>query len=278
MTTTLSPRRTTAFDASPRRGPIAVPLAAFLVISSAAAPLLAGLQSALNVPPDALMLTQFATAFGALAVFAVTRGRPTAPPPRPRPLVPAIGGVVALAALYAAAVWVGAAVTGQTTAHSVALSTPLPLVVALQFIGAFGEEVGWRGVVQPMLETRMSVLRAATVTGLLFGAGHWFVLGSGVVTYLLFVVGAVLLSWGFAAVTLGMRWWQRALIATALHWLVNVSLIVLPIADVAGAIIAVEAGSLVIGLASLPVLFRAGRAANLERRRRPLAGSGQPAR
>lgn len=256
MVITASTAPSPDIESRPSRRRILPLLALFIAVSSAAAPLLVVGQQALHIPTDALRITQFSTAFGALAVFVAAKGQPLAPRVSRRGVGGPLVAAVVLGLLYAGSVWGSAAVTGRTADHSAALSTAVPFVVVLQLLGALGEEVGWRGVVQPMLETRMNVLGAATFTGLLFGAGHWFVLADGVAYYALFVTGSVMLSWGLAAVSLGLNWWQRTMAATVLHWLVNVSLIVLPVKNVEGVTIPAIVGMLAVGAASLPVLLR----------------------
>ncbi|WP_288817703.1 type II CAAX prenyl endopeptidase Rce1 family protein [uncultured Gordonia sp.] len=99
------------------------------------------------------------------------------------------------------------------------------MVVLAQLLGAAGEEVGWRGVVQPALETRLRLVPAGALTGLLFGLGH---LGGadGFGRFLLFLGSAVLLSWALAFLTAGRGVWVRVLLATGLHWLVNLATLV----------------------------------------------------
>ncbi len=71
--------------------------------------------------------------------------------------------------------------------------------IPLLFVGAILEEIGWRGYLQPLLEMRLSLIVAAIITGLAWGAWHlsyykfgWeFMLG-----FLLFTLSAsVWLGW-----------------------------------------------------------------------------------
>lgn len=105
------------------------------------------------------------------------------------------------------------------------LPGPLVLVLALQVLGTLGEDLGWRGVVEPLLETRCSVLWAGVVTGLLFGLGHFYVAAAGIAVYLVFVLSAVGLSVTLAVLTAGRSLMARVGLATCFHWSVNTGLL-----------------------------------------------------
>ncbi|WP_196250767.1 CPBP family intramembrane glutamic endopeptidase [Cellulomonas sp. JZ18] len=225
MTTTSSaPART-----RPPRGRdrVLLVVVVFLAVSAVASALLAAVQESTGLPADVLVLTQLATAFGAVATWLLWRGRLVLPPVRRRglraPLLAslAVAGVVAAVLVVAQTVW-----DAWPPLDPGALGAPLVVVLAAQLLGAAGEEVGWRGLVQPLLETRLPVLGAAVVTGLLFGLGHVHVLAAGPVVYALFLVSAVGLSVALAYVTTGRSVVQRVVLGTVLHWLVNVVLLV----------------------------------------------------
>lgn len=211
----------------PRRGTAAVVVVVFLAVSAVASALLAAAQSATGLPTDVLALTQLATAVGALVVWLGWRARLVLPPVRRRgwrrPLLESAAVTVAVAG----ALGVAQAVAGAwPPLDPSTLGAPLVVVLVAQLLGAAGEEVGWRGLVQPLLETRVPVPVAGVATGLLFGLGHVHVLAAGTGVYALFVVSAVGLSVALAYVTAGRGVVQRVVVATALHWLVNVVLLV----------------------------------------------------
>lgn len=223
---------------SDRPGPVPTPTAAaapvwavllvFVVVSAVASPLLVAVQDATGWPTSVIVLTQLATACGALVVWALWRGRVPAPAVTTRgwsrpslvSLVAAagVGGVVLLVAALTGSRW--------PVLDPATLPAPLAVVLVLQLVGAAGEEVGWRGVVQPALETRLRLVPAAVVTGLLFGLGHLHVAAAGPVVYGLFVVAAVGLSLLLATLTAGRGVGQRVVLATVLHWLVNLVLLI----------------------------------------------------
>ncbi|WP_168800418.1 CPBP family intramembrane glutamic endopeptidase [Cellulomonas telluris] len=223
---------TTTSDAPARTRPrgrdrVLLVVVVFLAVSAVASVLLAAAQAATGLPTDVLVLTQLATAFGAVVTWLLWRGRLVLPPVRRGglrvPLLASLGvaAVVVAVAAVAQAVWGGWPPLDPAT-----LGAPLVVVLAAQLLGAAGEEVGWRGLVQPLLETRLPVLGAAVVTGLLFGLGHVHVLAAGPVVYALFLVSAVGLSVALAYVTTGRSVVQRVVLGTVLHWLVNVVLLV----------------------------------------------------
>ena len=82
----------------------------------------------------------------------------------------------------------------------------VPLIF-LQAVFIYGgeEELGWRGVMQPLLEEKWNFPAAAIITGLVWGIWHiplWFVQGSSQqnMSFFLFLVLAVLLSFWLAAI------------------------------------------------------------------------------
>jgi membrane protease YdiL (CAAX protease family) len=55
-------------------------------------------------------------------------------------------------------------------------------------IGCFGEEIGWRGYLLPLLSKKHSMFISSLLTGLLWGAWHFTKINSyGVISYLLFI-------------------------------------------------------------------------------------------
>ncbi|MFG3344126.1 CPBP family intramembrane glutamic endopeptidase [Streptomyces sp. NPDC048018] len=168
----------------------------FLAVAFVAAGLLGAVQPALGVPPEVLQLTQFGPAVGVLVVAllwpAPVRRRlagalRAAPDTAPRPgaeagLSPARGTgsagtsgwllltaplVIALSAGTYAVVHGGPVATDPRT-----LSHPFLLIAAAQLVGACGEEVGWRCLLQPLLRTRFGPLTASVLVGSVWGVWH----------------------------------------------------------------------------------------------------------
>ncbi|MCU0425662.1 MAG: CPBP family intramembrane metalloprotease [Candidatus Kapabacteria bacterium] len=73
------------------------------------------------------------------------------------------------------------------------LFSEIPLILAGMFLGAFGEEIGWRGYLQRVLEDRKSRMIAVLVVGALWGLWHVGNFQNGVLYvayFLLFSTGA----------------------------------------------------------------------------------------
>jgi membrane protease YdiL (CAAX protease family) len=206
--------------------PVALPLVAFLVASALASPLLAEMQDLTHLDPDVLRLTVFSTAIGAGVVWLLWR--------RGLPFPPVNSSVIDKTLLFA----VAACLIGVGIAFGLAevegapwrppkpgsLGAPVALVMIVQLLGAAAEEVGWRGVVQPLLETRLAPLQAALITGVLFGLGHFYLaFAIAPASFALFVVSAIAISMILAVATFGRTLGARIVIATFLHYLLNMA-------------------------------------------------------
>ncbi len=239
-------------------------IATFLVVSAAASPLFGLLQDGTGLDPTVLVLAQFSTAVGALVVYAIWRRRLPYPPVTGRglvgPLAVAVGLSLAVVALLVILTW--AERRPWQPLDTATLPIPLGVILVAQFVGAAGEEVGWRGLVQPVLETRVRPLAAGAITGVFFGVGHFYMYAAGFAGYAVFVLSTTGLSIAAAAVTTGRDPWVRVLTGTVLHWLVNVGILI-GFANADASLLwitdtAVAMGAL--GLACVPVLTRRGRA------------------
>lgn len=89
-------------------------------------------------------------------------------------------------------------------------------------LGAVGEELGWRGFLQPVLANRHGPLRAALIVGALWSVWHINQLADPI-RYLSFLMFCLAISVGMAILCVG-SWWQRALVAGLVHFMVNVSM------------------------------------------------------
>jgi membrane protease YdiL (CAAX protease family) len=199
-------------------------LVVFLLVAGIASPLLALWQDAADVDTALIHLPVFATALAAAAVWCRWRPRLLLPPTTRTATVPAIITALGLSVVFAAVLWLLAVLQGRpwNPLDLSTLSAPLPLLLFIRLLSDVGEEIGWRGVVQPLLEPRLGVLGAGAVTGVLFGLGHFPVLlVGGTWVYLVFVIAAVGLSLTLAVLTFGRTLKARVVLATLLHWLTN---------------------------------------------------------
>lgn len=161
---------------------------AFYLVALAASGGFGALQPLTGLDPDVLHLTQVGPAVAALIVLTCSR--------RVRALVsPGLiprGSGAWRAALAAGVVLLGWAVLswagGATPALLGASTLPvgLPLLVVAQLIGSLAEELGWRGLLLPVLRQRFPIATASTIVGLLWGIWHVGIFASGPV----FVAGS----------------------------------------------------------------------------------------
>ena len=100
------------------------------------------------------------------------------------------------------------------------LTTLLPLMITGMLIGAFGEEIGWRSFLQPILEKKNSVLVASILVGIIWGLWHVGHYKSG----LLFMTGFLLFT---ISVSIIVAWLLRGteynlIISAMFHLSINV--------------------------------------------------------
>ncbi|MGO1412880.1 MAG: CPBP family intramembrane glutamic endopeptidase [Microbacterium sp.] len=209
---------------------IARPVIVFLGATALSSLALLGAQALLGIDGRVLALVQFAPAIGALIALAVGRRELWALLPHAVPhrrlgahMLLALGASAVYAALLAGALLAVAA--GDLVGTDPVAGVPFALFALLQFFGALGEEIGWRGVLQPLLEARLARVWASVATGLVWGFWHVQFLTDPLLAAL-FIASAVALSILLGWVSRG-SWWQRAAIAGTIHWLVNLALHVL---------------------------------------------------
>ncbi|MCD0442885.1 CPBP family intramembrane metalloprotease [Glycomyces sp. A-F 0318] len=179
------------------------------------------------VDAELLTLAQFGPALGALATWLIYRRRLKALLPQAVSRKQVVAHTVLMAAAVAlfAALAIGfslATGTGLAGVSSVA-GAPFVLYLVLQLVGATGEEIGWRGLMQPLFETRMGRFAASVVTGVVWALWHVQIFTAGLLVAASFLVSTIAF-----AVLLGHMgngaFWQRVATAAAGHWLINVAL------------------------------------------------------
>lgn len=100
---------------------------------------------------------------------------------------------------------------------------PILAVIGVQFLGAFSEEIGFRGILQHSLYRRWSKPLTGVLVGLIFGLWHVqnFALPLG--EHLLFLASAVVLNVTYTYLMVG-DVWQRMVVATVVHVGINLAL------------------------------------------------------
>ncbi|UFS93729.1 CPBP family intramembrane glutamic endopeptidase [Nocardia huaxiensis] len=202
-------------------------VAAYVALAVVVSGVLLGVQARSGIDAAALSLAQFGPAV-AVGVVVLLWGK------RIRGVVTAavdwedVGGDIA--AVVGAVALLGVLVAGAALVGGMELvgpqsvgAVPFAVFVVFQLVGALGEEIGWRGFLQPALEFRYGRLIAVGITGLIWALWHVKAFTLGVVPAVSFLVAAM----GFAVV-LGYlangSFVQRVLTATVGHWLINVTL------------------------------------------------------
>ncbi|MER7465418.1 CPBP family intramembrane glutamic endopeptidase [Streptomyces sp. NPDC097981] len=202
----------------------------FLAVAFLTAGALGAAQAGTPVPAEVVQLTQFGPAFGVAAVALLWPGRI-------RVLLAgtlrsgerhASRGVLLLATaplIVALCAMSYGALTGDVRFSGPgALDNPFAVIVVAQFVGACGEEIGWRCLLQPLLRTRCGPLASSVTVGLLWGAWH-----VQVFTQAPLYAGAFLLATVALSVVLGSALERvrgsRLLLAGGFHMLINLGLL-----------------------------------------------------
>ncbi|MET9489497.1 type II CAAX endopeptidase family protein [Nocardia sp. NPDC006630] len=218
-----APETSTPQAVQARLWPVVTLYIAVTLVASAG---LLAVQSVSGIDAAVLSLVQFAPAIGALITWlsfrkSITRLLPAEIPWR-RVRIDLLSILVACVAIWvlgdAGMAWSGHPMVGPAAVAA----TPFAVFVVLQLIGACGEEIGWRGLLQPLLESRVRRLAAVALTGAIWALWHVQAFAAGFISAISFVVAAmsfsVLLGYlGNGSVR------QRVLIASIGHWLINIA-------------------------------------------------------
>ncbi|MEW2416563.1 CPBP family intramembrane glutamic endopeptidase [Streptomyces sp. NPDC046866] len=233
----------------------------FLAVAFAAAGAWGAVQPATGIPPEVVQLTQFGPAVAVAAVAALWPGRirrrlagalPGAgAAPAGERRGPARGPLLLLTAVLITTLSAGAyAMAEAGPVHLTdprSLRNPFLLIAVAQLVGACGEEIGWRCLLQPLLRTRFGPLTASSLVGVVWGLWHVPVLAQAPAYAAAFLAGTVAMS-----VVLGLALehvrGNRLLLAGGFHTLVNLGMLlcmdeesgaVLPMVLFGGACVAV---------------------------------------
>ena len=208
-------------------------LGVYVVSTSVASMVLLAVQPRSGIDPAALSLVQFGPALGALATWPIFRRTIAGPLPAAIPYRRVgvnIAAVVGLCMVFWLLVTMAVAASGAALVGPAAVgAVPFAVFLVLQLLGAGGEEIGWRGLMQPLLETWTTRFAAISVTGATWALWHIQAFMAGPLTAVCFVISTMAF-----AVVLGYlgdgSCGQRVLIATIGHWLMNIA-VYLPVGD-----------------------------------------------
>jgi membrane protease YdiL (CAAX protease family) len=205
----------------------------YLAVAFVGAGALGAVQPATGIPTEVVQLTQFGPAAGVATVALLWPGRIRGRLAGALPGRPARGtGGTALALLLTApliiAVSTGlyAAAKGSVPfTDPTSLRDPFALIVVAQLIGACGEEIGWRCLLQPLLRTRFGPLTASALVGLVWGLWHVQAFSHAPAYAIGFLAATTAMS-----VVLGLALERvranRLLLAGGFHTLVNLGMLV----------------------------------------------------
>ncbi|GAB2636396.1 hypothetical protein GCM10027068_14980 [Prescottella soli] len=203
------------------------PTTVYVLVAFLVGGILVAMQSATGPDPDLLELVQFAPAIAVAVVLLAWRGRWVAPLEvslwRPDAALAAVAAGSVLVVLGLPVV-VLVALGGSVSLSAVhAGSAPIGLLVLAQCVGACGEEVGWRGFLQPYLRSRYSVLVTGVLVGAVWGVWHVQIFTAGVAYAAGFLLSTIAMS-VLLAVLLDPFRNGTLLIATLFHAVVNLGL------------------------------------------------------
>lgn len=210
--------------------PVSASVALFVVATFLASGILVLLQPLTRINPEVLSIVQFGPTVGAGITLVVFGSRVI------RLLPDSIGWpqfmryvvLAALAcALYAILVAVFALGIGMPFAGAFGVGgVPFFVVLVAQFVGALGEEIGWRGMMQPILEHRLRRIYAVLATGIVWAVWHVQVFAAGPSIAATFIAATVVFAMLIGYLTHGSIW-QRIIIASTVHWFINITLYIL---------------------------------------------------
>jgi membrane protease YdiL (CAAX protease family) len=211
---------------SKRRPSIGRPEAVLLAVWAGSLVALAAVapaaQTALGVPYELLSLVMLAPALASLVVV-VRPGWITSWWARIstiRVLMISAGAIIVALAFVASL----SLLTGRTPSWSApGFGSPLWAFLILQTAGVFGEEIGWRGVVQRAGERFARPAVVSAIAGFLFGATHLGYWSLGPVPVVTFALTAALMSLAITTLYEGTVW-QRMLPAVIIHLGVNLTI------------------------------------------------------
>ncbi|MGW0884985.1 CPBP family intramembrane glutamic endopeptidase [Streptomyces sp. NPDC002671] len=197
----------------------------YLTVAFLAAGALGAGQPATRIPTEVVQLTQFGPALG-VALAALLW------PSRTRELLGGVGGrtpwpllatpflITALSALPYALLTGAPHATDPLSLHH-----PFLLIVVAQFIGACGEEIGWRCFLQPLLRTRFGPLATSVTVGAVWGVWHVQALAQSPAYAAGFLLATVTMSVALGLALEETAGRTRLFLAGGFHALVNLGML-----------------------------------------------------
>ena len=193
----------------------------FFVLAFVFTIILAGIQEGASISPEAVILPQWGSGLAALAMLVIFRGDRhrfsvvDRSIPLSRYVVAALvplGG--ALAAYLINTLIVGAIPFGDTA--------PIPWLLLLWMpLGAFGEELGWRGYLHKRLNVRLTGLPSSFIVGIMWALWHVGLYQNGILYMgfvLLLIVSYSVVIYGLVQATA-----FNVVLAAVFHLMINIT-------------------------------------------------------
>lgn len=204
--------------------------AVFVVATAVISQGLAWLRGAFEINSEVVAPAQYGPALAALVTWMIFRRRIAEVMPSPvssRQLWGRIVLAVTACVLFAILVWIGySAIGGESTSGLRGIDGwPFWLIAVVWLSGATAEEVGWRGVLQPALETALPRWGAGIVTGLVWSVWHLPVITQGAAVASVFIASTTVLAVLMAYLGNGSPV-QRVVTTSVLHWLINLAILI----------------------------------------------------
>ncbi|MDT0450767.1 CPBP family intramembrane glutamic endopeptidase [Streptomyces hesseae] len=198
----------------------------FLTVAFLAAGALGAAQPATRIPTEVVQLTQFGPALGVGLVALVWPGvvRALFSGRGAGRRGPALAATAVLIIAASAAAYGALSGDARFTRPS-ALEHPFALIVVAQFIGACGEEIGWRCFLQPLLGNRFGPFVSSVVVGAVWGVWHVQVFAQDPVYAGAFLLGAVSMSVVLGWALEGTGAAVRLPLAGGFHALINLGML-----------------------------------------------------
>jgi membrane protease YdiL (CAAX protease family) len=204
----------------------------FYIVTSIAALLLGMIQPATHIPEIIIQLTQFGPTIGVISVILIFSKKLNLRLAKSLKFNSIVLKRLLIAVLLVAEIFALSIVWFKINGHDIvysnpsSLSQPFLLILIAQFIGAAGEEFGWRCFLQPFLQSRIGVLLSSIIVGLLWGLWHVGIFAQGAAFAGFFLLMAIALSIIMGELLRHSKG-NNLFISTTFHALINIGLLLL---------------------------------------------------
>jgi len=172
-----------------------VKVVSFYILTFVFTIILGGIQQVLKIDAEKIILPQLGPGLAALVMLAVFRkdNAKLTIAVRGRQILKYIGAVGIPLLVSAVLFIIYRQFVGQLSIQSIS-GFPLLILFGGIILGAFGEELGWRGYLQRVVEGKVNVLIAALLVGILWGLWHVGNYQYGLLYLLFFVLSTIAYS------------------------------------------------------------------------------------